>query len=164
MLLPGIGITYLGAGLPQSPSIGNEFTAIFVTYPMSTVAISLSQTAMVPSGAETIQIKIGTVHPVPWTLSLGSQALNMVPSTVTPSYTLYTGNVSPFAGKVETLAVTAVSSPTTFAGSLTFCDLSFQGINVPEASTLSYFGLGALFMIWHGRPGRSRLQRNDGRD
>ena len=164
-LSAGIGITFSGAGIPfQFPPIGNEFTALLVTYPLSSVTVSLFQTGMVPAGADTIQIKIGEIHPAPWTLSLGGQSIDMVPSTATASYTLYTGNVSPFAGKVETLAVSAFSVPTTAASVLTFCDLSFQGALVPEAGTLSYFGLGALLVICHVRAGRTRLQRNRGRD
>ena len=148
---PGISIELYGAVIPTAfPPIGNEFTVMLSSYYHSSTVVSLSQTGMVPAGAETLQIKIGEANPGLWLLSLAGQSVSMVPITVTPGYTLYQGNVSSFAGKIENLAITAQPSLVGGANLVTFCDITFQGISVPEPGTFLHLGLGALLLFRRG--------------
>jgi|GEM_PF-884002 len=125
---------------------------------------NLLQTGIVPSTANSIQFKLGTIWGFGGTVDL-SQPQNSfyvtlnnqnVPLQVTGnsgSYLILTGDVSMWAGQTAQLSI-GVGVPYNgnsfpeilYSGILD--DVSFSPVAVPEPSALSIFGVSALFFLW----------------
>jgi len=113
----------------------------------------LSQTGLVPVGTSSITIEVAT-HSDLFTLALGGQNVYLQALATYPTYTLYGGDVSAFAGKMESLAITVLpGNPNS-----TYIDnLQFLTQPVPEPSTLvlascNGFALWAAYRrrLWNG--------------
>ena len=102
---------------------------------------SITQTGSVPFNAHSLQFKAQTRGS--FSVSLGGQDLSLIPLGTGANYTLYGADITPFAGQVETLTITAESDYVNFFDSFVFSPSS-----VPEPSALSLFGICILFVCW----------------
>lgn len=125
---------------------------------------NISQTGIVPSTANSIQFKLGTIWGFGGTVDLSQPQNNFyvtlnnqnVPLQVTGnsgSYLILTGDVSMWAGQTAQLSIGVgvpynANSPqeTLYSGILD--DVSFSPVVVPEPSAPSIFGVSALFFLW----------------
>jgi hypothetical protein len=114
-------------------------------------SVSLSQTGVVPTGSESMQVEIGN-YGYPFIVSLGGQTINMVPLATFSTYTLYGADVAQFAGQVETLSFTLPPPPNTPPSFLELDDIIFSASPVPEPGTCGLILCGAvLFGLKCGR-------------
>jgi hypothetical protein len=123
---------------------GNEGNTFFTA--------SISQTAYVPGGAESLQFQVG-IATSPFIVTLGGQVINMQPLATFSTYTEYGGDVAAFGGQVENLTITE-TFPTQFAppGFLSLDNIIFSASPVPEPGTCGLILCGAvLFGIKRGR-------------
>jgi hypothetical protein len=113
---------------------------------------SLSQTGMVPPGTESIELD-AAYFGAPFTVSLGSQTIDMVPLQSFVHYTLWGGNIpSSMAGQTETLTITEPPPSGTPPSELILDDISFSSTSaIPESSPLALTGLGGLLIALYRR-------------
>lgn len=106
------------------------------------VSASISQSALVPADALSLQFKAQTYSS--FTVSLGGQMLSLIPLGTGSNYTLYGADISSFAGQPqpETLTITALAAPNTVDY---FDSFVFSPLSVPEPSIFGLFALGGLF-------------------
>jgi hypothetical protein len=124
------------------------------TYPQ--LGISLSQTALVPVGAESIFF-IGKSFSGTLLVSLGGQNITYTAVSTGPDYTLYGGNIPPvFAGQIETLTFNAPIGANNY---WELDDIQFSASPVPEPDVFSIFGIGTL-LFCHMRNLRVHLWLN----
>ncbi len=80
--------------------------------------VSISQTGLLPAYTRSIQMEVafplGNVDIEPWIVKMGGQTIPMAPVQVCSNYTIYGGDISAFAGKVETLTITQEPPPYQF--------------------------------------------------
>jgi hypothetical protein len=109
----------------------------------------IGQTGLVPSGTMSLQVKMSWFYAAP-VITLGGQTVSMVPLATFPSYTLYGGDVSSFAGQVATLIIT--EPPPAYGlipPSYVFLDdIVLSPQVVPEPSIFALSALGALLLGW----------------
>jgi hypothetical protein len=106
----------------------------------------ISQTGLVPFGTESLAVQVGLASN-PFIITLNGQIINMVAEATLPTYTEYGGDVSAFAGKIETLTITE-TPPTMGAppGIMSLDDIVFSTTPVPEPGTLTLLGVGAMLL------------------
>ena len=105
------------------------------------VSTMISQTGLVPGGTMSLRAKWwSTVDPV---VTLGGQTVNMVPLETFPTYTLYGGDISSFAGKVVTLSFTEPPPAQGSPSMLVLDNILFSNQAVPEAGVFGLWALGA---------------------
>jgi hypothetical protein len=118
------------------------------------VSASLAQTGLVPADSQSLLFKAFTAGTA-FAVSLAGVNIPVYTLETFPTYTLYGGDISAFANSVAELRFTAF--PNNYPGSTVFALDSIQFSNqpiIPEPSTLSLFGLGALLLGWRfGRGG-----------
>lgn len=107
----------------------------------SVVSASMSQTGFVPINAESLQFEARTYSS--FTVSLGGQDLSLIPLETTANYTLYGAAISQFAGRVDTLTITALGGGPNAVNY--FDSFVFSPSVIPEPSVFSLFALGGLF-------------------
>jgi hypothetical protein len=104
--------------------------------------VYISQTALVPTNAESILFKAqGYFSNGPLLLSLGGQNISFAAISTTPDYTLYGGDISAFAGQIETLTFDAPSGVNNY---WELDDIQFSPSPVPEPDVLGIYGIGGL--------------------
>jgi hypothetical protein len=103
---------------------------------------TISQTGLIPDGAVSILMDVQTLHG--FTVSLGDQNIDMEPFQTFASYTLYTGDISAFAGQTAQLSITAPfwPDPHGMPNPVFLDDIRF--VTIPEPSVFSLFILGAF--------------------
>jgi hypothetical protein len=108
---------------------------------------TISQTGLVPSDTMSLQVTMQWSHIAP-VITLGGLTVNMVPLQTFANYTLYGGDISSFAGLVETLSFTEPPPPSgmTPPSFLYLDDIVFSPQVVPEPSIFALFALGAIFI------------------
>ena len=106
---------------------------------------TISQTGIVPTGTESLQVQIGN-YGDPFIVSLGGQSINMVPLATFAHYTLYGGDVSSFGGHLETLSFTAPPAAVTQPSFLEVDNIQFLTTPVPEPGTLALVAMGAVLL------------------
>ena len=75
--------------------------------------VSISQVGILPAGAQSIQMKVNSIQGGPFIVKIAASTIQMTALAVTPSYTLYGGDIGMFAGKSEQLSITdPATSPT----------------------------------------------------
>ncbi len=102
---------------------------------------SISQTGLVPANAASLRFVAAGVSPPAGGLllvSLGGQYIAISAISSGPNYTLYDGNIAPFAGQVKQLTFTV---PQGINNIWDLDDIQFSSIPVPEP------GAGDLFVI-----------------
>jgi hypothetical protein len=104
---------------------------------------SVSQSGLVPANSLSLQFKAQTF--TSFSVSLGGQALSLIPLGTGANYTLYGADISPFAGQVETLAITALAGPNTTDY---FDSIVFSPSAVPEPSVFGLLAFGGLLFAF----------------
>jgi hypothetical protein len=116
------------------------------------VSVSIAQFGLVPANALSLEFKAQTSSS--FSVSLGGQDLSLIPLGTGSNYTLYGADISPFAGQVETLGITALAAPNTTDY---FDSFVFSPSSVPEPSALSLLNICFLFLCWRlKRPNTAR--------
>lgn len=134
-----------GASYAPPPLDGNFSIDLYggvpgENYPQ--VGVSLSQTASVPAGAQSILfIASSGFGAAPLLLSLGGQNISYSAISIEPDYTLYGGNIPAFGDQIETLTFNA---PIGVNNYWELDDIQFSSSPVPEPDVLSIFGIGTL--------------------
>jgi hypothetical protein len=118
-------------------SLQGSYSAWLLTYQYpGQPTPSLSQTAMVPSTAQSISfLAASEVTPFGGQMSLGGVAIPLV----SIGGGRLAGDISAFAGQVEEL---------TFSGNMYFDDIQFSSSRVPEPGVFSLFGIAILLVGW----------------
>jgi len=121
---------------------------------------SISQTALVPAGSQSIQFLIaspsqaGSVQPNP-IVTLNGTPISLSEISQSGGVITMAGNVSAFANTTATLAF--LCEATTGGGYpanenyYNLDDIQFSPSSVPEPSTLALCALGGLFLVWRNR-------------
>lgn len=141
-----------------APLIEGKYTAVLqpqqTTFggpsPVALVPVALLQTGLVPADAKSLQFKSFT-EGTAFTVSLGGVAIPLAPLATFPTYTLYGGDISAFAGTLAELRFTAF--PNNYPHSTVFAldSIQFSNQQVPEPGTVGLIGLGALLVGWRWR-------------
>jgi len=114
------------------------------------VSASISQTALVPANAESLEFKAQISIDTPFTVSLGGQNLSLSAVGTGPNYTIYAANIpASDAGQTETLTITALAGPNS---SDSFDAFAFSPTAVaPEPCPVVLTGLGGLLFALYRR-------------
>jgi hypothetical protein len=108
---------------------------------------TISQTGWVPSGTHSLLMDVSAMNG--FTVSLGGQALNMLPLQTFSSYTLYGADISGFAGLTAQLSITA--PPTGVPNGVLLDDIVFSPQVIPEPGAVGLLGLCAGLYLWSRR-------------
>jgi hypothetical protein len=120
----------------------------------------ISQTGLVPSGAKSLLIDMQYVYDSPLAIvSLGGQVISMMPVETFPTYTVYGGDISAFAGQVETLTLAEPSPASNPPSTVMLDNIVFSNSAIPEPGVASLFALAAVALGWRvlRRRPRSRI-------
>ena len=136
-------------GPAPPPVINGQFSALLISansgVAQPPTSASISQTGMVPTGTQSIQIKIKASADIPsaadFTLTLGGVSISMLPLSTTGPYTLFEGNISAFGGLMKQLTITAPAPPVG-VDFVALDDITFSSQFVPEPSSLALLALG----------------------
>jgi hypothetical protein len=145
--LPGYGST---GGLIQG-----SYTAVLmsgVTGVNQSSDATIAQTGLVPAGTESLRFK---AQFAPFSSSgsfgvtLGGQALSLIPVASGTNYTLYAADIHTLAGQTAELNFTVFAHPQQFASDYLFLDsIQFSNQPVPEPGAFALSALGALLLGW----------------
>ena len=145
MFLDSSGIGIQGPG--SSLNLSGNYTAMLqsgyaLSGPPTQALASLSQTAVVPAVARSLQFKATAYGP--FEVTLNDQSLSLTPILIASGYTVYGVNIEAFAGISSKLTFTAIPKQTApIITTLFFDDIVFPSQLIPEPSSLGLFGLGA---------------------
>jgi hypothetical protein len=117
---------------------------------------TLSQTGLVPSAAQSLLFRANLyVNPGAFVVTLGGQALSLVPLGGGANYTLYGADIHPLAGQTAELDFTVVAErPHTANYTVLLDSIQLSGTAIPEPGVLGLSTLGALLLswrLWHRR-------------
>jgi hypothetical protein len=127
-----------------SPLQGAYSVAIFGSQFESETAV-ISQTGLVPNGTMSLLMDVYLFNS--FQITLGGQTINMIPLQTFSNYTLYGGDISSFAGNIETLSL--IAPPTGLGNGAEFDNIQFSSLLVPEPGVLGLLALGGLiFGLW----------------
>jgi hypothetical protein len=126
------------------------------TYPFVSADVGISQTAIVPSGTESIEFEANELNSGSFVVTFDGDPINMVPLQRFPNYTLYGGDVSPWAGQDATLSITQLAPPTPSGlyspSLLQLDDITFSPTQVtPEPSPFVLMSIGGLLFAIYRR-------------
>ncbi len=152
--LGNASIDILGPNWSSPPVIAGRFTIMLQPGrdPFGSgiiVGASISQGGLIPVNAQSIQFKASTFSS--FAVSLDGQNLSLISLGTGPNYTLYGADLSPFAGQVRTLAITALPAPNT---PNYFDSIVFSPEAVPEPCVFGLLAVGSLLL---GRRLRSKV-------
>ncbi len=156
--LGGSGVTVVdGGAYPILPLQGVYSAMLFGTDLNGSTTAMISQTGLVPNGTMSLTMEVYAFYN--FEVTLGGQTISMIPlqtvSNGSYSYTLYGGNISAFAGDVETLSL--IAPPTGGPNGVEFDNIQFSPSAVPEPSSFGLFGLGGLLLAWRYRKNAASL-------
>ena len=122
--------------------------------PTTLVSVALAQTGLVPVDSLSLRFLAYTAG-TPFTLTLGGVNIPVVDLATFPSYHLYGGDISAFAGSIAELRFTAF--PDNYPHSTVFAldSIQFSNQPIPEPSVFGLFVLGALLVGWRWRRKRT---------
>jgi hypothetical protein len=154
-------VAILGSGNLVTPVIAGSFSAMLVGG--SDGDVSLSQTELVPANASSILLDAyfggGQGGVTNFSVTLGGQAITMIPMINNANYTVYGGDVSSYAGQSLSLQITAFSFSSQGQGVnvFVFDDIQFSPQPIPEPGTIGLLALGGLILGFRGRA-RNRIR------
>jgi PEP-CTERM motif len=119
------------------------------------VSSTISQTGLVPGGTKSLIVDIQASIPS-FIVSLGGQAIDMVPLQTFSTYTLYGGDISSFAGQVAILSFIQPPPASNPPSAVLLDNMVFSPTSVPEPGSLSLFSIGALLLGFFHRRNSSR--------
>jgi len=135
--------------------IDGSFTAVLqagVVGSITNVAdTTLSQTAVVPSSAQSLQFKAYLAGSPLSALevTLGGQQLSLTALGSGANYTLYGAAIPAWAGQTAELDFTVLAGNPHISNNYVFLDdIQFSNSSIPEPSTLGLSALGALLLGW----------------
>jgi hypothetical protein len=137
------------------PMLSGDYNARFLVSTADGLDVALGQVGQIPIGASSLQFMTASVNPVPaggLTVTFGGSPLSLIPLGLAPGYTLWTADISAFAGNTGELRFTANQVGGNWATYLD--DIMF--VPVPEPSTWALLALGgaAFACAAHRRGGR----------
>ena len=111
---------------------------------------AMTQSSLVPVSARSMQLKAYTFSGPngQFAVSLDGQIINMVVLSSTVNYTLYGGDITPYAGLNADLRIATLASPAFPFSSFAFDSIVFSDQVVPEPSVIALATLGALLLGW----------------
>jgi hypothetical protein len=135
-------ISIIDSGAPTDflPLQGEYSAYLFGSNLTGDEAAMISQTGLVPNGTVSLLMDVYTFYN--FEVTLGGQTINMVPLQSFSNYTLYGGNISSFAGNIETLSL--IAPPTGGPNDEEFDDIQFSPLPVPEPTVFGLLALGGL--------------------
>jgi len=148
--LGGANISILGPNWPLDEIIDGRYTVLLqagaadVLIP-SYVDTSISQTGLIPSGTESIQLK---VFGADVSVSFAGKDIPIVALLVANNYTLYGGDVSQFAGQSGQLTLSTRTVPNTGFHNAFLDSFLFSAQVVPEPSVLGVLAIGLSLLGW----------------
>jgi hypothetical protein len=101
------GISVIDSNAPGFSPLQGDYSAFLFGSRVGSVSNTamISQTGLVPSG--TMSLRLDAYAFDNFEVTLGGQTINMIPLQTFSNYTLYGGDISSFAGDVETLSLIA---------------------------------------------------------
>jgi hypothetical protein len=144
--LGAAGVSILGTdGIP--PALDGKFSVYLYGGAVPSPGASISQTAVVPVGAESIMFEAENAGSVAGKLvvSLGGQNIPFSALSTGSNYTLYGSNIPAFGGQSEQLTFSALAGGEYW---WEIDDIQFSDSSVPEPTTLGLSALGALLLGW----------------
>ena len=108
------------------------------------VDASISQTGLIPVGTESIQLK---VYGSDFSVSFAGQNIPLIPLSAGSNYTLYGGDIAPYAGQTGELTISGLRDPTRF-NSVSVDSILFSTEVVPEPSVLGLLAIGLSILGW----------------
>lgn len=147
-----LSINDAGTGPGFTPLEGNFSAFLFGGDDIGQSSITISQSGLVPSDSLSIQMLVrripGGQHNGPFVVRMNGQQISMLALESFPTYVLYGGDISSFAGQVATLSITAL--PVAFAPNMVCVDdILFSPVSVPEPSVLGLVCIGLLGLGWY---------------
>jgi hypothetical protein len=139
----GTGISIIdGNGYTPNPLQGKFSVFLFGS---EGVSAGISQTGLVPAGTQSLLCQV-SYNALQFVAIVGGQTINMVPVATFPDYTMYGGDISAFAGQVETVSFIEPPEPpgTVPPSELLLDSILFSRLPVPEPGTLALVGAGAM--------------------
>jgi hypothetical protein len=128
----------------QSAVVGSQSTSV-----------TLSQTGLVPTGAESIELDGNEPNGGSFAVTLGGDNITMFPLQTFSGYTLYGGNISAWGGQDASLSITQLAPASEngeYSPSLLELDnITFSTQAIPEASPLVLTGVGGLLFALYRR-------------
>jgi hypothetical protein len=158
--LGGPAIVLMGPDFPNRPGyepLDGSYSVLLQYFGIGNPP-ALSQTSLIPAGAQSISILLGgTIFGGGMVVTLNGVNIPLVP--IGDGYV--GGNISGFAGDTAQLTISTVNSATVNSPDwVYFDDIQFSPSSVPEPNALSLFGICILFLCWRmKRPNQSRSQR-----
>jgi hypothetical protein len=141
----------------QVPGIpGNSYTVVLQAgyggTGVGNLSASIAQTASIPSTAKTILFEASLPYSAGWQVTIAGQNIPVTEiSSINSGLGVYAGNVSAYAGQLDTLEFTALSG-TGSTVNLFLDSISFSNSAIPEPSEFALFTAGALsFGFWRWR-------------
>jgi hypothetical protein len=131
-----------------TPVLDGQFSALLTggaNPPGGLAAASLSQSGLVPAGAESLQMKVGNGWGGSFAVTFGAVPISMIPLSRTVAYTIYGGSIDGFGGLNKLLTITSPGSEPN-PNFVLIDDITFSTQFVPESGTLTLIGLGGVFM------------------
>jgi hypothetical protein len=142
-----ISVNDANTGFGFAPIEGSFSAYLFSQGLSSPIAMSISQSGLVPSGTMSLEVKMRVQGPSP-VVMLGGQVISMFPLASFPTYTLYGGDASAFAGQVATLSFTEPPPPQASLSGLVLDSIIFSSQSIPEPGVFALSALAALLMGW----------------
>lgn len=124
-----------------------EFSAYLFGGTLDVSAI-ISQSGLVPVNSQSIQIEIGNYMAIgSFIVALNGNMIDMIPLATFSTYTLFVGDVSPYANQVATLSITALGVTSGPGPNPVLLDnIQFSTTAVPEPSMFAFAALGGLLL------------------
>jgi len=146
--LGSANISILGPNWPLNGIIEGQYTVLLqagLISPSYLVEASISQTGLIPTGAESIQFK---VFGADVSVSFAGQDIPIVLLSVVNNYTLYGGDVSQFAGQSGHLTLSTRTLPDSGLHNAHLDSIVFSAQVVPEPSVIGLLAIGLFLLGW----------------
>jgi hypothetical protein len=108
---------------------------------------TISQTGLVPTGTESLLFE-GSALGAYFGVTINGQTINMNALQVFSNYTLYGGDISTFAGQVETLSFTLPPATLGQPSEFGLDNIQFSSSTVPEPNEICLTALGGFLLAW----------------
>jgi hypothetical protein len=141
-------MTILGPNSAYPGIIDGNFSAVLIAgfrpAAGAYVNASLSQTALVPPASQSLFFKTGPGS-INFLAALGGQTLSLIPLENTATYNLWSADIHAFAGQVQELRFTPLTTPQREFNPVFLDSVLFS--SVPEPSTWALLALGSA-VFW----------------
>ena len=147
-------LAILGTNSPVSGNIpGNNYTIVLQAGSGGDLSetASIAQTALIPASAESIEFTASFPYGAGWQVAINGQVIPVSEiGSVNSYYNIYAGNISAFAGNIDQLEFTALTSSGPSVN-LYLDNISFSSNPVPEPRVFRLVTLASLFLMWRCR-------------